>query len=191
MTNHRYNRPSEGALDWHIPLNENFERLDRDVEIRDTENNRDEYDPEDGAKFLATDSGATYVGDGDSWNLVGYVVRAGGGDLGHYVNYESGLEDEEINSFVFDDDETLEIVRVSLPMKSDSDGDESDVTLRVYEGGPDGDLLLEVAGNEFKAASSDSDAPWIASESPVAVTVSNSSDRAVDVVPKVWANIRQ
>ena len=186
----RYNRPSEGAVDWHIPLNENFERLDRDVEIRDTEAARGEYDPVEGAKFLATDSGATYVGDGDDWTLVGYVVRAGGGDLGHYVNYESGLADEEINAFVFDDDEHLEIVRASLPLKNSTDADENDVSLRVYEGGTGGELLLEVTGNEFKAAD-DAETPWVASDSPVVVTVTNNSDDAVDVVPKVWANIRQ
>ena len=190
MTDHRYNRPSEGELEWHIPLNENFERLDRDVEIRDAEGNRGEYDPEEGAKFLATDSGATYVGDGSAWNLVGYVARAGGGDLGHYVNYEDGLEDEEINSFVFDEDELLEVVRLSFPMKDD-DADESDVVLRVYEGGSGGDLLVEVEGNELKSAASDSEAPWVATTSPVSVTVSNQSGEAVDVVPKVWANIRR
>lgn len=189
MTNHRYNTPSEGELDWHIPLNENFEQLDRDVEVRDSEANRSEYPPEEGAKFLATDSGATYVGDGDAWNLVGYVARAGGGDLGHYVNYEDGLVDEEINSFVFGSDEMLEIVRAALPMKGD--GSAADVSLRVYEGGTDGSLLLEVQGNEFRSASSDSDAPWVAESSPVTVTVSNESGGAVDVVPKVWANIRQ
>lgn len=189
MTNHRYNTPSEGELDWHIPMNENFEMLDRDVEIRDSEANRNEYAPEDGAKFLATDSGATYVGDGDTWDLVGYVAEAGGGDLGHYVNYEDGLTDEEINSFVFGDDEMLEITRASLPIKSD--GSESDVALRVYEGGPDGELLLEVRGDEFRASSSDSSAPWIAEVSPVSVTISNASGEDISVVPKVWANIRQ
>ncbi len=192
MTNHRYNTPEEGTVDWHIPLNENFEELDRDVEIRDTEANRSAYPPEDGAKFLATDSGATFVGDGDSWNLVGYVARAGGGDLGHYVQYEGGLEEEEINSFVFDDDEMLEVVRASLPRKSSSgEASDSDVTLRVYEGGPEGELLLEVQGNEFRAAASDSDTPWVASTSPVAVTITNDHDEPVSVVPKVWANIRQ
>lgn len=192
MTNHRYNTPSEGELDWHIPLNENFEQLDRDVEIRDTEANRDQYPAEDGAKFLATDSGAAYVGDGSSWNLVGYVARAGGGDLGHYVNYEAGLQNEEINSFVFGDDEMLEIVRASLPRKGLSgDITDPDVTLRVYEGGIGGNLLFEVQGNEFRNASADSSAPWVASSSPVVVTMSNEHDEPVSVVPKVWANIRQ
>jgi hypothetical protein len=189
MTNHRYNTPSEGELDWHIPLNENFEQLDRDVEVRDTEANRGQYPPEQGAKFLATDSGATYVGDGSAWNLVGYVTRAGGGDLGHYVNYEDGLSDEEINSFVFGSDEMLEVVRVALPMRTDVA--DSDVTLRVYDGDSSGALLLEVQANDVKSASSASSAPWVADSSPVTVTVSNQSGQPVDVVPKVWANIRQ
>lgn len=187
MTNHRYNTPSAGELDWHVPLNENFEQLDRDVEIRDAEANRDQYPPEDGAKFLATDSGATYVGDGSTWNLVGYVARAGGGDLGHYVNYEAELEEEEINSFVFGDDEMLEVARASLPLKGTDDVD-PDVTLRVYEGS---EVLLEVQGNELRSASADSEAPWVATSSPVRVTVSNDHEEPVSVVPKVWANIRR
>lgn len=191
MTNHRYTTPTEGTLDWHIPLNENFSKLDRDVEIRDTEANRTNYTPEMGAKFLATDSGATYTGDGSNWNLVGYVTRAGGGDLGHYVNYGDSLTDEPINSFVFGSDEVLEVTRASFPMKGVAAGTtDSSVTLQVYEGGPDGTLLLELSGNEYRSASADSSSPWISSTSPVTVTVSNQSGSPVDVVPKVWANIR-
>jgi hypothetical protein len=189
MSNNRYNTPAEGTLDWHIPLNENFEQLDRDVEIRDAEANRSEYTPATGAKFFATDSGATYTGDGSSWNLAGYLTRAGGGDLGHYVNYESGLTDEEINRFVFGADEVLEVIRVSFPIKGLSEGTtDPDVNLRIYDGGT---LVLEVDGNEFTTASSDSSAPWVASASPVTVTVSNTSGSPVEVVPKVWANIRR
>jgi hypothetical protein len=192
MSNHRYNTPTEGTLDWHIPLNENFEQLDRDVEIRDTESNRSNYTPAIGAKFFATDSGATYTGDGDSWNLAGYLTRAGGGDLGHYVNYGSGLADEEINTFFFGSDKVLEVIRASFPMKGVSEGNTvPDVNLRVYDGGTSGTLLLELDGNEFTAASSASSAPWVASSSPVTVTVSNTSGSPVDVVPKVWANIRR
>lgn len=192
MTDHRYKTPTEGTVDWHIPLNENFDKLDRDVEIRDTDANRSDYTPEMGSKFFATDSGATYVGDGSSWNLVGYVARAGGGDFGHYVNYEDGLQDEEINRYVFASNEVLEVVRASLPMKGLSSGTtDSNVTLRIYEGGTSGSLLLEVSGNEFRMADSDSSAPWVATSSPVVVTVSNESGQPVDVVPKVWANIRQ
>jgi len=191
MTNHRYDRPSEGSIDWHIPLNENFKQLDRDVEVRDLEANRSDYQPAMGAKFLATDSGATYTGDGSNWNLVGYVTRAGGGDFGHYVNYEAGLSDEPINTFFFDSEEVLEVVRASAPMKGLSQGStDSDVTLRVYEGGTGGSVLLEVSGNDFVSAG-DSSGPWVADGSPVVVTVSNAKSESIDVVPKVWANIRR
>lgn len=65
--NHGYNVPTEGATDWHLPLNANFEAFDRDIEIRDVESNRGNYDPKDGAKFLATDTETVYVGDGSGW----------------------------------------------------------------------------------------------------------------------------
>lgn len=71
--NHGYNRPEQGTDDWHIPLNENFERLDRDIEIRDITSERNTYDPKDGALFLATDTGDIYLGDGTSWNQIGSI----------------------------------------------------------------------------------------------------------------------
>jgi hypothetical protein len=192
MTNNRYNTPDEGTLDWHIPLNENFSQLDSDVELRDTESNRGSYSPEIGAKFFATDSGATYVGDGSNWNLVGYATRAGGGGLGHYVTYADGISDREINRFYFGSDESFEITRASFPMRGVSAGTtDTNVKLRIYEGGTSGTLLLELDGNEFTSAESDSSAPWIASSAPVTVTVSNSSGGGVDVIPKVWTNIRR
>jgi hypothetical protein len=187
MTNHRYNVPDQGTLDWHIPLNENFERLDRDVEFRDLDSNKSDYEPSLGAKFLATDSGATYTGDGESWNLVGYVTRAGGGDFGHYVTYEAGIQAEEINRFTLDDTEQLEVVRVSLPVKGTTEVDPN-VTLNVSAGGS---TITSISGNELKSAATSDDAPWVASESPVSVTVTNDSDGPVNVVPKVWVNIRR
>ncbi|SHG75167.1 hypothetical protein SAMN05443636_0971 [Halobaculum gomorrense] len=66
--NHSYNTPAKGATDWHAPLNDNFERLDGDVEVRDREANRGDYLAKAGAKFFATDTGATYIGDGSNWN---------------------------------------------------------------------------------------------------------------------------
>jgi hypothetical protein len=186
----RYNEPSEGTLDWHVPLNENFQRLERDIEIRDVEANRDDYQPEMGAKFLATDSGATYTGDGSAWNLVGYVTRRAGGDIGHYVNYEAGLSDEPINTFFFESGERLEVVRASTPVKGLAQGTTNDdVTLRVYEGGTDRSVLLELSGNEFVSATDGG--PWVTDSSPVVVTISNTGSDPVDIVPKVWANIRR
>lgn len=64
---HDYQTPAAGTEDWHEPLNENFEQLDIDVEVRDVAANRGDYAPEEGAKFLETDSGIIYVGDGDDW----------------------------------------------------------------------------------------------------------------------------
>lgn len=72
-TNHDYTTPEEGAIDWHVPLNANFERLDTDVEIRDVAANRSNYDPVDGAKFFATDTGEIAIGDGTAWQDLGSV----------------------------------------------------------------------------------------------------------------------
>jgi len=65
--NHNYNVPTEGKTDWHQPLNENFEAYDTDIEIRDDAANRSNYTPKVGAKFLATDTGRVYLGDGSRW----------------------------------------------------------------------------------------------------------------------------
>lgn len=65
--NHEFNTPEEGAVDWHVPLNENFERIDSGVEIRDAEANRTQYTPKENAKFLATDTGRRFLGDGSQW----------------------------------------------------------------------------------------------------------------------------
>ncbi|GGL55831.1 hypothetical protein [Halocalculus aciditolerans] len=73
--NHNYNTPAKGTLDWDVPLNTNFESLDTDVEIRDTEANRDDYAPKEGAKYLSTDTGSVYLGDGDAWNELGTLRR--------------------------------------------------------------------------------------------------------------------
>jgi hypothetical protein len=65
--NHNYSTPDAGTLDWHLPLNDNFEKLDTKTEIRDVEANRGQYTPKNGAKFLATDTGTRYLGDGSQW----------------------------------------------------------------------------------------------------------------------------
>jgi hypothetical protein len=73
-TNHGYRRPDRGSEDWNVPINENFARIDTGVEIRDVADNRGEYEPKQGSKFLATDSGRVHVGDGDEWQRVGTLV---------------------------------------------------------------------------------------------------------------------
>jgi len=76
--NHGYNKPSEGTIDWHVPLNENFEQMERDIEIRDVKANRGDYHPDMGAKFLATDTGDIYLGDGSNWQPIGTIARLDG-----------------------------------------------------------------------------------------------------------------
>jgi len=68
--NHNYNEPEPGMTDWHVPINENFEQIDRDVEIRDVESNLSEYTVKKGAKYFATDTENVYIADGDGWNRV-------------------------------------------------------------------------------------------------------------------------
>jgi len=90
--NHDYNTPAEGTVDWHIPLNDNFQQLETDVEIRDSDANRGNYDPQNNAKFLATDTGDVYLGDGSSWNRIGSLrggTSSGGGGMASALS--SGL----------------------------------------------------------------------------------------------------
>lgn len=77
--NHDYNTPAEGTRDWHVPINDNFSRLDTDVEIRDADGNRGGYDPKKGSKYLATDTGSVYIGDGASWERIGSLRTSSGG----------------------------------------------------------------------------------------------------------------
>jgi hypothetical protein len=97
--NHDLNRPDSGARNWHVPLNENFGHIDSRIEIRDTSANRSEYAPKDGAKFLATDTGAIYTGDGSEWSETGSIsgspggVMAAPGEVQSVINqYSTGHE---------------------------------------------------------------------------------------------------
>jgi len=87
--NHDYTTPSEGTTNWDVPLNDNFRAIDTDVEIRDTDAARGDYVPKDGSKYLATDTGAVYIGDGDQWVHVG-DVRELAGDV--YVQGNEPIE---------------------------------------------------------------------------------------------------
>lgn len=76
--NHDYDAPEKGATDWHLPLNSNFEQLDTDVEIRDSEGELNSYQPKAGAKFFATDTGNIYLGDGSKWTRAPTGTRLDG-----------------------------------------------------------------------------------------------------------------
>jgi len=98
--NHNYEEPEPGMNDWHVPINQNFEKIDRDIEIRDIEANIEDYEPKEGAKYEAIDSGAVYHSTGDDWILIdrevdqlnarkinnnAYISQYQGDDLGEKI----------------------------------------------------------------------------------------------------------
>lgn len=81
-SNHGYNTPGRGEPDWDVPLNENSTQLDTDVEVRDLDANLSSYEPKDGAKFVATDTGDVYLGNGAAWtHFASLGEEAGTADL--------------------------------------------------------------------------------------------------------------
>lgn len=78
--NHDYETPEKGRNDWHLPLNNNFEQIDTDVEVRDIESELGTYRPKNGAKFFATDTGAVYIGDGTEWHRAPTAAHDHDGD---------------------------------------------------------------------------------------------------------------
>jgi hypothetical protein len=63
--NHKYNRPKKGEEDWHNPLNENFNDIDADVELRDfggPNEGSNDYEPVENAKYFDMESGRVYIG---------------------------------------------------------------------------------------------------------------------------------
>lgn len=65
---HSWYYPADGERDYEDTFETFFEQLDNDVEIRDTDANKSNYDPKAGAKYVATDTQKVYLGDGSSWN---------------------------------------------------------------------------------------------------------------------------
>lgn len=65
--NHELNKYTSGEENWtHSP---DMQTIEERLTVRDTEANRSNYTPHAGARFIATDTGAIYDGDGGSWNL--------------------------------------------------------------------------------------------------------------------------
>lgn len=67
----------------------------REALLRDTDASVGDYDPEPGVVFVATDTGARYVGDGDRWRPLadpggGAPAARGGTHRAGAVNYEAG-----------------------------------------------------------------------------------------------------
>jgi hypothetical protein len=100
--NHEYNTPTRGRQDWGALLNDNFERLDTDVEIRDTDANRGDYEPKAGAKYLATDTKRVYLGDGTDWQLFASFDGGGGGNVAFASDYEGATLDARVQAAIED-----------------------------------------------------------------------------------------
>jgi hypothetical protein len=104
--NHDYNVPDAGTLDWHELLNANFEAFDNDIEIRDTgDPGTNGYTPADGAKYLDTDTGAVYLGDGSSWTEAFSFGGGGGGGGIESLSGGDGIDPASIG-----DGDTLSVV---------------------------------------------------------------------------------
>lgn len=65
--NHEYFKTGGEDTDWRKSADRTVDRLDTDVEIRDTEPRLDAYRPKRGAKFLALDTEREFIGDGSQW----------------------------------------------------------------------------------------------------------------------------
>ena len=139
----RYNTPEEGNTDWHIPLNENFEALDRDVEIRDLDANRDEYDPKQGTKFVSTDTHDVYLGDGTSWEHIGKYGETSANGVGEKTIHVGPFHDGEWHDSTAGDgsfgvvmwlDEDVEILSAVVASDVDEPTD-LPVELREYNDG--------------------------------------------------------
>lgn len=124
--NHEYETPEQGATDWHVPLNANFEQLDAEVEIRDREDQRGGYQPKAGAKFLATDTGTVYLGDGTEW------VRAPVADHDHDGDT---VAPGQLNGDVVSRDEPIDALPGNIYVTSDSAADPTE---------NDGDIVFYV-----------------------------------------------
>jgi len=76
--NHDYTKPERGAEDWDDLLNQNFDDIDADVEIRDTggpTEGQNSYTPTQGAKYFDTQAGDIYLADGNTWTLAFSSIR--------------------------------------------------------------------------------------------------------------------
>lgn len=108
--NHDYNTPAEGTSDWHVPINKNFEKIDRDVEIRDKDSNKGNYEPKNGAKYFATDTGDVYLGDGSSWNPVPVPTSADNPSFNSVDTTEMYRTAQQADAIVYQNDGTTRAV---------------------------------------------------------------------------------
>lgn len=110
----RYNQPSLGAVDWHIPLNSNFSDLGVDVEYRGLFENMSSIvgTPDEGKKFFATDTGEIYIGDGSE--MVGPTLPEYFTEHAADTDLHGGTGSVETNTAVADGEETYSSVQDAI-----------------------------------------------------------------------------
>lgn len=69
--------PAEGATDWHIPLNDNFEKLDASaiLQVSTVDELESTYTPTDETFAFIEQSREFWSGTGSQWVRVGYVKQ--------------------------------------------------------------------------------------------------------------------
>ena len=158
--NHQLNTPPRDAQDWDVPLNENFEALDTDVEIRDANSARSTYEPKSNAKYVATDTGDIYLGDGSNWNHFGQVSDDPSFDTitqGRAAS-EQLTETATPDGYVFvggTDRDYLSRVDVEVGNSTSSSATE-DVTVTLYEGSDSTGTELETETQSVTVGETDS-----------------------------------
>lgn len=136
---HDLNEPGRGQSDWDQPINQNTRDIDRLLEVRDIEENRDDYEPKDGAKFVATDTNNVYTGDGDAWVPLATL----GGALGDSY---AAIGDGSATDFTFTHTANQTPAQVVVtPTTTDAVGDfhvsardDTEVTITYASAPPDG-----------------------------------------------------
>ena len=109
--NHQYETPGRGATDWDVQVNANTTKLDTDVEIRDADANKANYEPKDGAQFRATDTGAIYAGDGTNW--VKQDVEVATAAVGQLTDTADGQPWETLHAAGYDTGDRVHVQSVT------------------------------------------------------------------------------
>jgi len=133
--------PTEGTTDWHVPLNNNFKRIDRRIEIRADESELDSFEPKKEAKFLAVDTATIYIGNGDEWR----ELPVGDAETG--VSYEAGdatVQQELLDTYTAPSSKDRQRQEISYEFTGLDDYDEYQMVVRTYnQNGDNRDRQLE------------------------------------------------
>jgi len=176
-TLHNFNVPETGDADYADTFAQYFDSVDNAIEIRDTENNISNYEPQEGAKFTATDSGVIYIGDGSSWtqitstginpnfgnvtadsvntkeinNVKTPLPKNGGAGINDAVSAGTKIELQsgvyELNSPIQIDADGLSLIGQGVESSEAGDNDTNITVLRKVHNGP----MVETTSNEVRS----------------------------------------